>query len=58
MLIINIYQPIFPAAQVDFSGVLQSVQPVAALDAVNEGAAIVGTVHQVNAGLIQRHRVG
>lgn len=58
MLIININQPVFPDAQPDFSGVFQSMQPVAVLDMLNERFAIIGTAHQVDTGLIQGHRVG
>lgn len=49
---------IFPLAQPDLSGVLQSVQPVAVLDMLNERLAIIGTVRQVDAGLVQGHQVG
>ena len=55
---IQIYQPVFSAAEADFGGVFQRMQAVTGLDTADKGLIALRLPHKVDAGLIQRHRVG
>ena len=55
---IQINQPVFPAAKSDLGGVFQRMQAVTGLDTADKRLIAFRLPHEVDAGLIQRHRVG
>ena len=54
----KIYQPVFSAAEADLFGVFQRMQAVAGLDTADKRLIALRLPHKVDAGLVQRHRVG
>ena len=55
--IIQAHQLIGSAAQANFLRVFQGMQAVPGLDAVYEGLTVLRRIYQVDASLVQRHRV-
>jgi len=54
---IDTYQFIFPAAKANRNGMLNSMDAVAGLDALDQVLPVGGRVNEIHTGLIQRYRI-